>query len=302
MGQQISQQQLDKSRSKSSGGKAVITKIGEVVGKPSTEKTYNPSAYRAVFIGIDYGKTEYSLSDCISDSNKIKEVILEKFPRQKTLMIHLRDDVDVNSPYYPTRRNIIRALKWALSSSTVSQFDSEIGDNEFNELIGDEFVFLSYSGHGSKPHDLHDGDEVICPVLNGEFDATISDIEMSETIIPLGKSEVVVVAITDTYHSGASMHLPYVLGHRSVSKRGKYAPLPFQVMKISGRRDNRSLSDDGGHSTAAWISVMSKESNLSLLNLMSKIGASVNSQVNSSRQIPKLSLSIYASPYTKYPL
>lgn len=299
-------------------GATVIMPEVKMIATPAKVDDFRAQDHRAVFIGINYSKTSCPLSGCIADSEKVRDVVINtKFPKVVPYL-HMRDDVPQDSPYYPCRDNLLRALKWAFSAATVDDFvksfEAKTSGDDFAKMIPNTLVFISYSGHGAQTPDTdkdeEDGsDETFCTVdaETGDFGEQIVDDELSSLIMERGEKNSMCVVLTDCCHSETNLDLPFTLSGRVFKKVGKYAETPMQIIKISGCSDSQCsyegkiLKDYGGYLTRAWCEAM-KIKNPPLINLMSSIIGTVNTKVNSRKQLPNMSVGKLCSVYSRYPL
>ena len=94
---------------------------------------------RAVFIGINYMQSSSNrLAGCANDVKKMVSYMSGK----KFDSVVLSDDIAEKTIKWPTRKNILNAIDWAIK-------DMKAGDE----------AFVHYSGHGGLTVDLS-GDEV----------------------------------------------------------------------------------------------------------------------------------------------
>lgn len=160
---------------------------------------------RAVLIGINYYHSEYQLRGCINDVNNIKEFLTGHYGFEESHMKILTDEQQPDSELFPTRENIVNAIKWL------------VHDPQENDSF-----FFHYSGHGGQVKDEagdeEDGfDETIMPVdfmKNGQI---IDDQLHDLMVAPLPKG-VRLTVIFDCCHSGTVLDLPYVYSTRGVIK------------------------------------------------------------------------------------
>lgn len=300
------------------GATVIVPEVKTMV--PTKVEDFRAKDHRGLFIGINYSKTSCPLSGCIKDSEKVRDVVVNtKFPKSAQY-IHMRDDVPNDSPYYPSRENILRALKWVFSASPVGDFEksfeTKTNGDEFINLLPSTLIFISFSGHGSQLPDFDgdeaDGfDETFCTVdaETGDFGQQIVDDELSALLksrVPKPNGSVCAI-LTDCCHSETNLDLPFKLVGRILKRVGTYKDLPIQIIKISGCSDSQCsyegkiVKDYGGYLTLAWCEAM-KIKNAPLLNLMSAITSSVNTRVSSAKQLPNLTTGQMCSVYSRYPM
>jgi hypothetical protein len=152
--------------------------------------------------------------------------------------VSLTDD----TPYKPTKKNIIYALTTLLK----------------NSISGDSLFFL-YSGHGTCTTDLNndelDGqDELIVPINATSINTCISDDELNNIIKNNLKPGVTLFALFDSCFSGTVLDLKYNLDSSdTVIVNPSNQDTSGQVFMISGCTDQQTSADAfiGGKSTGA---------------------------------------------------
>lgn len=150
---------------------------------------------KALFIGINYFKSEAELRGCINDVANLKQFCIERFKFDPANMVVLTDDT-TDPRFMPTKENIFKYFKWLVDGA-------QPGDS----------LFLHYSGHGGTSRDAdgdeQDGfDETIIPV---DFQKTgqIVDDEINKMLVKPLPQGVRLTAIFDSCHSGSVMDLPF---------------------------------------------------------------------------------------------
>ncbi|RGB33249.1 caspase domain-containing protein [Rhizophagus diaphanus] len=193
--------------------------------KPSEKVDFQTSTCtgrkRAVLIGINYYHSEYQLRGCINDVNNIKKFLTGHYGFEESNMKILTDEQSPNSELFPTRENIIKAIKWL------------VHDPQENDSY-----FFHYSGHGGQVKDdagdEEDGfDETIMPVdfmTNGQI---IDDELHALMVAPLPKG-VRLTVIFDCCHSGTVLDLPYVYSTRGVVKESNILSLGSKSILNAG--------------------------------------------------------------------
>lgn len=144
---------------------------------------------KVLLIGINYIGSKSELYGCINDVYNMKKY-LEKYYVIDKMKIMTDNS---NGKLYPTKKNIIRQLKW-LSKGV------QAGDN----------LFLHYSGHGGQTIDYdgseEDGkDECIYPINGGK----IVDDHLHRYLISALPAEVKLVCVIDACHSATMLDLKY---------------------------------------------------------------------------------------------
>ncbi|EIE90210.1 hypothetical protein RO3G_14921 [Rhizopus delemar RA 99-880] len=167
---------------------------------------------KALLIGINYMGADdenIELSGCIDDVENIKEFLISMYNFEEKNMTILTDDFPRHSKFYPSRENILDAMRCLVE-------DAQPNDS----------LFLHYSGHGSRVKDLdgdeEDGyDETILPADFREFEGTsghILDDTMHDILVkPLCKG-CRLTCIFDTCHSGTALDLPFIYSTKGVLK------------------------------------------------------------------------------------
>ena len=186
---------------------------------------FSPDANkRALLIGINYFNTNNVLRGCINDVNDLSNFLREKLFFTHENIFKMKDDLEINSEYYPSSHNIKHQIQelvdWA-------------NHNEKSE------IWLSYSGHGYYINDYSndeiDGkEEVLCPVV-GEF---IKDDWLKEILINKLNGDVKLFIIMDCCHSGTICDIQKECSNN----------MQKNICMISGCRDNQTSAD-----AAFWI-------------------------------------------------
>jgi hypothetical protein len=277
----------------------------------STNITKNKG--RALLVAISYSKTSSPLPGTQQDKILVEDTIKNK--GFSDIVVMTDKDVPSTSPRFPTKQNILRALRWLLSSSSIEDFDNpEI--NEFAPIQNNQLTFFYYSGHGSQVTDYSgdekDGkDEVICPITeSGGWDPEdIKDDTLLELINQHTNSSTILLTVLDCCHSGTGLDLCYRLTNGYVYKYDQAPPTKCPIILISGSRDYQ-YSHEGsvgggkvhGYLTWAWCSSMNYKSNQSLFALERSINQKVAKLISSSRQMPTFSLGKSLPISYQYPI
>ena len=170
-------------------------------------------AKKAIFIGLNYPNSFYTLRGCINDIHNGSEYLANQGYKTKLLT-----DVNISKKF-----SIIQTL------IELRQFD---GKN----------VFFHYSGHGSQVKDTNgdeeDGmDEGVC--MSGRI-VTDDEINHSLSLFPRVKN---LIMVFDCCHSGSIADLPYTIkGRREVSQKGG-KEIKANVICISGCKDEQTSAD-----------------------------------------------------------
>lgn len=261
---------------------------------------------RYICIGINYPKTEFKLNKCIEDALNMEKFITSR--KNGCVGILMSDDVDPSSPLYPCKKNIIRGLKWCMSSATVEDFMSETDD--FPAMKSNTTCFMTYSGHGSQVADTNGDeadrkDEVICPVYtDGTFDAYIVDDQLGSVLYQGCRKDCNIIIITDSCNSGSNTDFRFTINGRAFMQNRKYPIFPGPIFHISGSRDTQSSYEDssGGYLTNAFIETMSNSSYPGLYVLITILRANISKKIKSNLQLPQLSAGHVTSAYARFPL
>lgn len=183
-----------------------------------------PNIKKALLIGTNYKGTPNELYGCVNDVNSIRERLI----KSKFTEINIISDL---TNIKPTRNAIIEGIKSLL----------------INAKDG-EFLFISYSGHGSnridKNKDEKDGrDELIIPC---DF-IPISDDELKNIINAYLKKNVTLFALFDSCFSGTMLDLKYQyldsLNYDNSTENNMNSETVGNVIMISGCTDNQYSAD-----------------------------------------------------------
>ena len=155
---------------------------------------------RAVFIGINYMQSSSNrLAGCANDVKKMVSYMSDK----KFDSVVLSDDIAEKNIKWPTRKNILNAIDWAIK-------DMKAGDE----------AFVHYSGHGGLTVDLS-GDEVsgkdscIYPISENGTIEYITDDELRVLLVDRIPEGAKCTVVFDCCHSGTCLDLRY--GYRPIS-------------------------------------------------------------------------------------
>jgi hypothetical protein len=179
---------------------------------------------KALLIGINYVGTSNELYGCINDALALKDMIGNKGFTNISLLTDL-------TPKKPTRSNILEEFKNLL-------MNCQDGD----------FLFFSYSGHGSYTFDRNndelDGrDELI---VSSDFKGILDD-EFKSLIQTYLKSNVTLFALFDSCFSGSVLDLKYQyldsLNYDNYTENPKTLDTFGNVIMISGCTDNQTSAD-----------------------------------------------------------
>jgi uncharacterized caspase-like protein len=240
---------------------------------------------RAVFIGINYMQSSSNrLAGCANDVKKMVSYMSDK----KFDSVVLSDDIAEKNIKWPTRKNILNAIDWAIK-------DMKAGDE----------AFVHYSGHGGLTVDLS-GDEVsgkdscIYPISENGTIEYITDDELRVLLVDRIPEGAKCTVVFDCCHSGTCLDLRY--GYRPISdtsivlsENSKYPKGKGLVVFVSGCADTQTAADTvdanntpSGALTNAIFEVIKKE------NKMKRFLWALLKEISSKGydQIPQLSSSI----------
>lgn len=288
----------------SSAGQSAQVHPTDNTYRPTKTEQFSARHKRHVCIGINYSKTQSPLSACISDAQKMTNFIEGK----KSSGIFMHDQRDPDSLLYPTRENILRALRWGMSSASIEDFLNP-SVKDFPPMEPGTLCFFTYSGHGSSVADTNrderDGrDEVICPVSKeGNFDTFIVDDTIGNIIHQRCRPSCNIVIVTDCCHSGTNSDLPFTIQGRRFVENGQYPQTSGPVFHIAGSRDTQYSYENGngGYLTNAFLDCM-KAPRLTLMTVHTRIRALVAQRVTANNQLPQLSTGHRASIGDRFPL
>jgi uncharacterized caspase-like protein len=240
---------------------------------------------RAVFIGINYMQSSSNrLAGCANDVKKMVSYMSDK----KFDSVVLSDDIAEKNIKWPTRKNILNAIDWAIK-------DMKAGDE----------AFVHYSGHGGLTVDLS-GDEVsgkdscIYPISENGTIEYITDDELRVLLVDRIPEGAKCTVVFDCCHSGTCLDLRY--GYRPISdtsivlsENSKYPKGKGLVVFVSGCADTQTAADTvdanntpSGALTNAIFEVIKKE------NKMKRFLWALLKEISSKgyAQIPQLTSSI----------
>lgn len=271
-------------------GNKVSTNTNTNTSTNTSTNTNTGIVKKALLIGINYTGTENELRGCINDSHDLKNFLVENKYFDESEITMVNDTLDDAKHLYPSKINIIY---------------------QFNELVkfADEnkdknvFIYVSYSGHGSYITDLNgdetDGrDEVLCPIdcMTNGF---IVDDDIKKMLVDKLSSNVKLVFMSDSCHSGTVLDLKYLYKfdqNNTIITDKKIKDSNCDVILISGCRDNQTSADAyvpdksnnylyQGAMTASFIKVFNDE--ISYKDLITKMRAWLTEMKFS--QVPQLS-------------
>lgn len=205
---------------------------------------------RALVVGVNYVGQDCELQGCANDAvamakflagrgYEVTQLIDSKSPEEKTRIP-------------PTRRNILRGLADLI-------------------LSGEEFLFFSFAGHGSREYDTSgdeaDGkDEVLCPL---DLDKGMITDDAIRGLLQLMEPHQKLFCILDCCHSGTGMDLKYEMYDRGGSQyrfleatSAALTRTPGTVFMLSGCQDDQTSDESTvgqqvrGALTAATVPIL----------------------------------------------
>jgi len=230
---------------------------------------------KALLVGINYIGTEYELSGCVDDANRMKNFLAN---HGFTSFKMLTDYTDVK----PTKENILNELRKMI----VSAADGDI-------------LFFHYSGHGSNSKDRNndetDGmDEMI---ISSDLQGILDDELKNLILLNMKRDNVTIVGIFDSCFSGTILDLRYNYldsnNYDKYTENNKESECVGNVIMISGCMESQTSAEavidnkPQGAMTWSFIETMNKTPNCSWRELLKSMRDLLKS--NSFDQIPQLS-------------
>ncbi|KAJ7610116.1 caspase domain-containing protein [Roridomyces roridus] len=186
---------------------------------------------RALCIGINYLGQSHALRGCITDAKHTFVFLVEHAGYRPEEIVVLTDD-SPNPRGQPTRKNMIKAMKWLVRGAKP-----------------DDALFFHYSGHGGQARDREGYeesgyDDVIFPV-DFEQAGQIVDNEMHNTMV----SPLPAGCRLTSCHSGTVLgisfynHHGYPKMHRVSARARRRDASPADVISIGGCKDDETSAD-----------------------------------------------------------
>ena len=250
---------------------AEIAKVNAFVPKMGIGKT---NKKKALLIGCNYINTPYSLSGCIDDTTRMKEMLSKRgFTDFKVL-------TDLTSTK-PTRNNILKELGQLISTSNP----------------GDQ-LFFYFSGHGSYTYDAN-GDEtdgkdemIIGTDLQG-----VKDDDLAAILYNGMKDGVLLVGLFDSCHSGTMLDLKYNYmdsdNYDKYTENNNVGEFKGDIIMISGCMDSQTSAEAvinnkvQGALTWSLLDTLDKTPNCTWIELVNKMRDLLKS--SGYTQIPQIS-------------
>lgn len=231
---------------------------------------------KALLIGINYLNTEYELSGCIADVERMKSFLETKGFNNFEIMTDLTD-------VKPTRSNIFFKII-----------------NFINNSTDGDLLFIHFSGHGSYTYDTNndeiDGNDELIVTSDLSY---IMDDELKAIVKQYCKKNVSVIGLFDSCHSGTMMDLKYNYDctNNNYSENIKDSECNGNILMISGCMDEQTSSEalingsPQGALTTTFINVMNSNQNGSWKELLNNMCDSL--RLNNFTQIPQLSTNAF---------
>ena len=211
--------------------------INEVNQLKPEENDENTASKKALLVGINYINTQYALSGCVDDTNRIKDLLSKRgFKNFQTL-------TDFTS-IKPTKENILNELKVMIDNANAG-----------------DILFFYFSGHGSYTYD-NNGDEtdgkdemIISSDLKGVLDDELKNILSNHM-----KKEVTIFGLFDSCHSGTMLDLKFNCldsdNYDKYTENNKVSECDGNVIMISGCMDSQTsaeaLIDNNAQGAMTW--------------------------------------------------
>jgi hypothetical protein len=231
---------------------------------------------KALLIGINYLNTPYELNGCIADVERMKRLLGTKGFNNFNIMTDLTD-------IKPTRINILTKIRELINNS-----------------INGDLLFIYFSGHGSYKYDVNndelDGKDEL--IVSCDLDYIMDD-EIKSIINQFSKSNVSIIGMFDSCHSGTMMDLKYNYDYlkNNYIENKKNTECSGNILMISGCMDNQTSSEaiinetPQGALTATFINFINSNTNCSWKELMCDMCNSLKS--NNFTQIPQISTNVF---------
>lgn len=195
---------------------------------------------RAVLIGCNYPGQKAQLSGCVNDVHRWAGVLQGLYGFQRSDMVQLTDEGHSDYQFFPTRSNILNAIRWLVSAA-------QPGD----------VLFLHFSGHGgqveSKDYSEADGlDETLIPT-DYQQAGIIVDHELFDLVVVPLPSGCKLTVILDCCHSGSALDLPFVWNEGAQNWETEDYPwhTAGDVQMFSGCEDSQCSMDASSHGRPA---------------------------------------------------
>jgi metacaspase-1 len=189
---------------------------------------------RALCIGLNYSGTSSALQGCINDALNLKKLLASSGAVKAE---------DITVMCEPKGQEICDAIKSLASSSVSQQLD---------------YVFISYSGHGSQIRDRNgdeiDGkDECLCP---SDFSTrgVVTD-DMLKDMLRGFRPQTTVCFLCDACHSGSMLDLNRTYTS-TICTLTRDTSIPSRVVYISGCMDPQTSADAFDRSRSMYTGAM----------------------------------------------
>ena len=241
-----------------------------------TNNNDNKVVKKALLIGINYFKTEYELSSCISDTENLKNFLIHNKYFTSEEIITMTDQM--KDTLYPTKANILIQLNNLVVFAT---------NNKDKKVL----LFILYSGHGSNMNKKDDDvNEVWCPV---DFNKAgfIGDDDIRKNIINKLPANVKIVLLSDSYHCGSVIDLKYIYkvdNKNMYTVVGNLNPTQCDITVISSCKNNNNTKTQYKYTGAICASFIANyKDNITYTDLITNMRKWLNE--NKYDQNPQLS-------------
>jgi len=210
------------------------------------------------------------LRGCVNDARRVRRFLVDyyDFPTESIVLL---TDSGYGSNGMPTRKNILKAMRWLVK-------DARPGDS----------LFFHYSGHGGQVQDIDgdedDGlDEIIYPVDFARKGYIVDD-DMHAIMVKGLPNGCRLTALFDSCHSGTALDLPYIYTSRGrlkcgrLTKRGASRRAGADAVSWSACEDGQKSKDtfslDGtavGAMSNAFITALKENQRLSYKELLRRL-------------------------------
>mmetsp|Transcript_35813 Transcript_35813/g.65006 ORF Transcript_35813/g.65006 Transcript_35813/m.65006 type:complete len:571 (+) Transcript_35813:26-1738(+) len=224
---------------------AQAPQVGQKPPRPSGRK-------KAVLVGCNYPGTSAQLNGCVNDVNRWRGLLMNLYGFKQQDMVCLTDSGQTSSMHYPTRNNMLNAIRWLVEGA-------EPGD----------VLFFQFSGHGAQREadddsELDGMDELLLPTDYNRA-GMIVDHELFDLLVVPLPSGCKLTVILDCCHSGSALDLPFVWEEHRQSWNTERYPwhTAGDVQMFSGCEDEQCSMDavtrqglPGGAMTTAMCDVL----------------------------------------------
>jgi len=207
---------------------------------------------KALLIGCNYPGTDAQLNGCINDVQRWSGLLTQLYGFQRQDMVQLTDMGHGDYMYFPTRNNILNAIRWLVDGA-------QPGD----------VLFFQFSGHGAQRESDDDSevdgmDELLIPT-DYKRAGMIVDHELFDLLCVSLPSGCKLTVILDCCHSGSALDLPFLWNEHQQNWNIERYPwhTAGDVQMFSGCEDSQCSMDattrqglPGGAMTSAMCDVL----------------------------------------------